>query len=83
MAYCFLNIFVNPRLGKRRCKGIWPPSKPGLMFPPERLFWPFDPRPAVLPRPEPGPRPSRLRDLRAPFGGDSLLISIVDLLNFQ
>ena len=28
---------------------------------PERAFWPLSPRPAVLPRPEPGPRPTRLR----------------------
>ena len=23
---CFLKILVNPRLGNRRCRGIWPPS---------------------------------------------------------
>src|SRR3546814_19617092 len=45
--------------------GIWPPSKP-LIETPERLFWPFWPRPAVLPLPEPMPRPTRIRPLRAP-----------------
>src|SRR5687768_18129923 len=45
--------------------GIWPPSKP-LMDTPERLFWPFWPRPPVLPLPEPMPRPTRMRSLRAP-----------------
>src|SRR3546814_6891068 len=46
--------------------GIWPPSKP-LIETPERLFWPFWPRPAVLPLPEPMPRPTRIRPLRAPL----------------
>src|SRR5690606_31162235 len=45
--------------------GIWPPSKP-LMATPDRLFWPFWPRPPVLPLPEPMPRPTRVRSLRAP-----------------
>src|SRR5690606_7845431 len=44
---------------------IWPPSKP-LIATPERLFWPFWPRPPVLPLPEPIPRPTRIRVLRAP-----------------
>src|SRR5690606_22970926 len=47
------------------CSGIWPPSKP-LIDTPERLFWPFWPRPPVLPLPEPMPRPTRTRSLRAP-----------------
>src|SRR5688572_30382113 len=47
------------------CSGIWPPSKP-LTATPERLFWPFWPRPPVLPLPEPMPRPTRIRPLRAP-----------------
>src|SRR5882757_5484198 len=55
----------KPRLGRRRCNGIWPPSKP-LMETPVRDFWPFTPRPAVLPLPEPMPRPTRMRRLRAP-----------------
>src|SRR5690606_7123224 len=45
--------------------GIWPPSKP-LMATPDRDDWPLTPRPPVLPVPEPIPRPTRLRFLRAP-----------------
>src|SRR3954447_15975954 len=56
---------VKPRFGRRRWSGIWPPSKP-LMETPVRDFWPFTPRPAVLPLPEPMPRPTRMRPLRAP-----------------
>src|SRR5450631_3356380 len=33
---------------------------------PVRDFWPLTPRPAVLPLPEPMPRPTRMRPLRAP-----------------
>ena len=51
---------VKPRLGRRRCSGIWPPSKP-LMRTPERAVWPLPPRPACLPLPEPMPRPTRMR----------------------
>src|SRR3984885_1777525 len=51
---------VKPRLGRRRCRGIWPPSKP-LMRTPERAVWPLPPRPACLPFPEPMPRPTRMR----------------------
>src|ERR1700681_3192379 len=57
--------FLKPRLGSRRCSGIWPPSKP-LMRTPERAVWPLPPRPPVLPLPEPMPRPIRFRVLRAP-----------------
>src|SRR5579863_932464 len=56
---------LNPRLGWRRCKGIWPPSKP-LMRTPERAVWPLPPRPACLPLPEPMPRPTRVRGLDDP-----------------
>src|SRR5262247_502478 len=59
------NGLLNPRLGSRRCSGICPPSKP-LTATPVRAFWPLTPRPAVLPLPEPMPRPTRRRDLRAP-----------------
>src|SRR5215210_7986805 len=45
--------------------GSWPPSKP-LRDTPVRAFWPFTPRPAVLPMPEPMPRPTRLALRRAP-----------------
>src|SRR5579863_6697453 len=53
-------MLLKPRFGKRRCNGIWPPSKP-LMATPVRAFWPLTPRPAVLPLPEPMPRPTRMR----------------------
>src|SRR5258705_1199913 len=56
---------LKPRLGRRRCSGIWPPSKP-LMRTPERAVWPLPPRPEVLPRPEPMPRPTRLGAWRDP-----------------
>src|SRR4051794_15744678 len=36
------------------------------MATPVRDFWPLTPRPAVLPLPEPIPRPTRMRALRAP-----------------
>src|SRR6266849_171483 len=58
-------MLVKPRLGRRRCNGIWPPSKP-LMRTPERAVWPLPPRPEVLPLPEPMPRPTRMRFLREP-----------------
>src|ERR1700733_10445623 len=56
---------VKPRFGRRRCRGIWPPSKP-LMRTPERAVWPLPPRPACLPLPEPMPRPTRMRDFDDP-----------------
>src|ERR1700726_2451418 len=58
-------ILLKPRLGSRRWIGIWPPSKP-LMRTPESAVWPLPPRPAVLPLPEPMPRPTRMRFLREP-----------------
>src|SRR4051794_25724572 len=60
-----LKMLLKPRFGRRRCSGIWPPSKP-LMRTPERAVWPLPPRPAVLPLPEPMPRPTRIRFLREP-----------------
>src|SRR5476649_1433461 len=60
----------------RRWSGIWPPSKP-LMATPLRDFWPLTPRPAVLPLPEPIPRPTRIRLLRAPSLSAILLSFIV------
>src|ERR1700722_17585381 len=56
---------LKPRLGRRRCSGIWPPSKP-LIRTPERAVWPLPPRPDCLPLPEPMPRPTRMRGLDAP-----------------
>src|SRR5262249_47812262 len=65
--------FRKPRFGRRRCIGVWPPWKCFLlMLPLERAFWPFWPRPAVLPRPEPTPRPTRVRAWVAPSGAWSL-----------
>src|SRR6202167_5675348 len=57
--------FLNPRFGRRRCSGIWPPSNP-LIRTPERAVCPLPPRPPVFPTPEPIPRPMRFRVLRAP-----------------
>src|SRR5262249_1322289 len=64
-AYSTRNTLLKPRLGRRRCNGIWPPSKP-LMRTPERAVWPLPPRPEVLPLPDPMPRPTRMRFLREP-----------------
>src|SRR3954462_7568955 len=52
--------------------GIWPPSKPGFVAPPVRALCPLLPFPEVLPRPEPGPRPTRFRDWVDPAAGDRL-----------
>src|ERR1051325_9748489 len=66
-------MLVKPRFGRRRWSGIWPPSKPTLREYPDRDFCPFSPRPAVLPRPEPGPRPTRFFLCVEPFAGFRLL----------
>src|SRR5690606_29798696 len=69
-----LSLERKPILGRRICMGIWPPSKPALILPlPERANEPLWPRPAVLPSPEPMPRPTRVRSLRAPSAGLSVL----------
>jgi hypothetical protein len=57
--YSVRKMLLKPRFGRRRCSGIWPPSKPRIMREPERERWPLWPRPEVLPRPEPMPRPTR------------------------
>jgi hypothetical protein len=49
---------VKPRLGIRKRKGVWPPSKPKRGFRPLRAFCPLCPRPAVFPLPDPIPLPS-------------------------
>ena len=59
-------MLLKPRFGSRMWSGIWPPSKPAMLTP-ERDLAPFWPRPAVLPSPEPMPRPTRTRPWRAPL----------------
>src|SRR6202158_512532 len=76
-------ILLKPRFGSRRWIGIWPPSKP-LMRTPERAVWPLPPRPAVLPLPEPMPRPTRMRFLREPaLSAISLSFIVRFLLSFR
>src|SRR3989442_3833922 len=58
-----------PGWGSRRCTGICPPSKPPSLPPPERPLWRLLPLVEVLTCPEPGPRPTRLRDFVAPGAG--------------
>src|SRR5262249_14711214 len=58
-AYSLWKIFVKPRLGRRRCIGICPPSKPRILEYPETDLAPLCPRPEVLPRRLPIPRPTR------------------------
>src|SRR6202035_1019220 len=53
----------------RRCKGIWPPSKPGRCEYPLRDFCPLFPAPAVFGSFEPMPRPTRTLRWREPRGG--------------
>src|SRR5688572_451623 len=70
-------MLVKPRLyGIRFWIGSCPPSKPRRTPRPERAFWPFVPRPAVLPLPLPWPRPTRLRSRFVPgFGRRSSSVS--------
>src|SRR5436305_3012387 len=49
--------------------GFWPPSNRARRLAPDREPQPFWPRPAVLPVPDPSPRPMRFGDLRAPSAG--------------
>ena len=73
--------FLKPgSFGRRIARGVWPPSKRGPLPPPARDFWPFMPRPAVLPVPEAGPRPTRLRFLVAPAAGEILQFHVLQLL---
>src|SRR4029453_698131 len=59
----------KPRLGMRRESGICPPSNPPPLPPPEGPPCPLAPLRGVFPRPEPGPRPIRLRRCTAPGAG--------------
>src|SRR3954462_16016770 len=70
--YSVRKMLVNPRLGRRRWSGIWPPSKPRIMWEPERERWPLCPRVDVLPMPDPIPRPTRLRPVFAFLGARRL-----------
>src|SRR5579871_1662982 len=74
---------LKPRLGKRWCSGVWPPSKP-LIATPLRAVWPLPPRPEVLPLPEPMPRPTRIRFFREPaLSAISLSFMVAFLLSFR
>src|SRR5262245_21767002 len=71
MAYSFRNGFLNPYFGIRRMSGICPPSNPGCLPPPDLAKSPLCPFVAVLPCPDPGPLPIRLRFFLAPLAGAS------------
>src|SRR5271166_4603616 len=81
-SYSVLKILVKPRLGRRRCSGIWPPSKPRMMREPLRDLWPLWPRVEVLPMPEPIPRPTRLR-FSVAFRGACRLLRFMLYSSFQ
>src|SRR5206468_4035864 len=67
VAKCVPNaLLLNPRFGMRHNSGIWPPSNPKRIEPPERAVWPLPPRPEVLPCPELSPMPSRFVRCFAP-----------------
>jgi hypothetical protein len=81
---CDINNLINnfedireATLRQRRCNGICPPSKPEAGFPPERDFSPLWPREAVLPCPDPGPRPTRLRGFTALSDGCSVFNVVI------
>src|SRR5271166_4549018 len=82
-SYSVLKMLVKPRLGKRRCNGIWPPSKPRMMREPLRDRWPLWPRVEVLPMPEPIPRPTRFLFSDAFLGARKLLRFILYLFQFS
>src|SRR5687767_7440531 len=51
------------------------------MLAPARAFWPFVPRPAVLPLPAAMPRPTRVRSRREPAAGRRSCSFILDLFD--
>src|SRR5881296_2850255 len=81
---------LNPVLLENICKapfrktamqGHLATSKPILDEYPDRDFWPFSPRPAVFPKPLPGPRPTRFFLCVDPFAGCKLLSdNVINLL---
>src|SRR5204863_8800458 len=60
---------MNPRFGRRRWIGIWPPSNHAGMPPPERAFLPLWPLPEVPPWPLAAPLPRRFVCFVAPAAG--------------
>src|SRR3954451_1802592 len=60
--------------------GFWPPSCPTFFFEPAREPAPFWPRPEVLPKPEPSPRPIRFLRWREPGFGFRLCSPISSVL---
>src|SRR5919199_4214069 len=61
--------------------GFWPPSRLTLRFEPEREPAPFWPRPEVLPKPEPSPRPIRFLRWREPGFGFRLCSPISSVID--
>src|ERR1700684_3432458 len=69
MVYSLRKILVKPRLGKRRCSGIWPPSNPRIREYPKTDLAPLAQRPEFFPRPVPMPWPTRCFLCFCPAGG--------------
>src|SRR4051812_35239196 len=82
--YCSNGIdffMCGPRsLRIRMWIGFWPPSRLTLLFEPAREPAPFWPRPEVLPKPEPSPRPIRFLRWREPGFGFRLCSPISSVL---
>ncbi len=68
---------VKPTFGRALWSGVCPPLNPGRTEPPCRAFVPLWPRPAVLPLPDPIPRPTLIlgRLFEPGFGARSLSAS--------